>query len=150
MAGRTANGVATVPAHGGETWDLDDELDTAFLVFMRGGPDVDAVIHIIKQIPDPESKRHTAAMVYGLATAQMSEEQRRRMEEEFQVKSILEKWVDEAADKKFEAGRKEGELVRARASARKLLARGMSIEDVASVTDLTIEEVQAILQDMDK
>ena len=131
-------------------WGLDDELDTAFLVFMRGGPGVEAVLELILQIPEATSKRHTAAMVYGLATAQMSEEQRRSMEEEFQVKSILEKWVDEAADKKFEAGRKEGELVRARASARKLLARGMSIEDVSSITDLALEEVQAILQDMGK
>lgn len=30
-----------------DTWDLDDELDTAFLVFMRGGPGVDAVPELI-------------------------------------------------------------------------------------------------------
>ncbi len=113
---------------------------------MRGGPDVEAVMKLILRIPDAASKRHTAAMVYGLATAQMNEEQRRSMEEEFQVKSILEKWVDEAADKKFEAGKKEGR----KESARKLLARGMSVEDVSGVTDLTLEEVKAILQDIGK
>ena len=115
---------------------------------MRGGPGVEAVLELILQIPEATSKRHTAAMVYGLATAQMSEEQRRRMEEEFQVKSILEKWVDEAADKKFEQGVERGTRKTRLITAKKLLTRGMSVEDVASVTDLTLEEVEAILQDM--
>ncbi|RIV24678.1 hypothetical protein D2Q93_06230 [Alicyclobacillaceae bacterium I2511] len=48
-------------------WGLDDEWNTASLVFMRGGPDA-------------TSKRHTAAMVYGLAPVQMNEEQQLKLE----------------------------------------------------------------------
>ena len=99
---------------------------------------------LILRIPDATSKRHTAAMVYGLATAQMSEEQRRSMEEEFQVKSILEKWVDEAADKKFEAGRVAERVELART----LLLMGDTIDKVVKATKLSHEQVEQIRQQL--
>ena len=129
-------------------WDLNDELDTAFLVFMHQAPEIDTILEIVRAIPEEELQRHTAALLYGLTSTQMSETQKQRMEREFEMESILEKWMDEAAEKRYEEGKQEGKLEgkleEKRATAKMMLLRGIPLEEIADLTDLSLKEIQQI------
>lgn len=144
-----AHALASIQAHLEQgLWTLDDELNLAFLVFMKNTPRniVDIIIGLLKQIPDESSKRRTAAMFCGLAVTQLSEEQLRRIEGEFQVRNIMVELVEEQLRKEHQEGKWEG----LQEVAKKLLCRGNSVTETAELTGLSEKEIEHIKAEMDK
>ena len=57
------------------------------------------------------------------------------------MKSLMDEWVDKGAHKWKREGMREGEKRNALKIAKRLRAKGMGVNEVAEMTDLTVDDV---------
>ncbi len=121
-------------------WDRQDRIRLAFALHMHFHIPEDAfsaVLRLTQAIPDPEEQNYVTALILGLSGPQLSAIQTQRIKEALRMNEVLRELGREAEQR----GREEGMHGKAVVVARRLLALGMSEEDVAAITDLPRTEI---------
>ena len=143
----------TVAAHlQAGLWNTKDRLRLALALNMhvdQMSTALEQVASLISQVPDPDERDLVVSAVLVLGEKGLTEAQQIWLRKELRqvskmVEELMKEGREEGRQEGRQEGREEGERRRAVAIARKLLARGESVEKVADLTELPLADVQQL------
>ncbi|MCL4520733.1 MAG: hypothetical protein M1415_03955 [Firmicutes bacterium] len=130
----------TVSTH----WDAQDRLRLALALNMQvnqRSTALERVVSLVVAVPDAEERDLVVSAILVLGEAGLTEAQRTWIRKELRQVS---KMAEELYQEGREEGRQEGKRDQTLAFARKLLALGESVEKVATLTELSLDDVQKL------
>jgi len=125
-------------------WDAQDRLRLALALNMhvdQRSTALERVVSLVVAVPDAEERDLVVSAILVLGEAGLTDAQRTWIRKELRQVS---KMAEELYQEGREEGRQEGKRDQTLAFARKLLALGESVEKVAALTELSLDDVQKL------
>jgi predicted transposase/invertase (TIGR01784 family) len=104
---------------------------------------VDTVVELIKE-EHPEQLRMFSVWLNRMFQNALNEKELERIKELTEVKSMLTQIAEQIEARGVQQGMQQGMQQKARENALKMKEKGYSVEDIADITGLTVEEIQKL------
>ncbi|RIV22896.1 hypothetical protein D2Q93_08700 [Alicyclobacillaceae bacterium I2511] len=129
-------------------WEPKDRLRLALALNMRVqdmSVTLNRVLELVSVVPDETEKDLVVSAIAALGDHSFSDQQRAHLRRELRKMSKI---AEELYQEGRQEGRQEGEHIRAVTMARKMLLAGVPVPKVVEFTDLPLEEVQKLKEDL--